>query len=138
MVQVVAHFLDPRAALRAAARLLRPGGYCLIETWDRDSWTARLWGRRWHEYSPPSVLHWFSRAGLIQLARECELEQVALGHPRKWLNAAHAASILRAKLGRRSGGGVAVRLLERLPARAAIPYPAEDLFWVLFQKTERT
>ena len=41
MIQVIAHFLDPRQAFQKARALLRPGGYLLIETWNRASWTAR-------------------------------------------------------------------------------------------------
>ena len=40
MLQVLPHFLDPAAALRQAGQLVRSGGYLLIETWDRESWTA--------------------------------------------------------------------------------------------------
>ena len=63
MLQVIAHLVDPLATGRRIAELLRPDGLWLVETWDRESRTARLFGRRWHEYSPPSVLHWFSRRG---------------------------------------------------------------------------
>ncbi|HEX4148967.1 MAG TPA: methyltransferase domain-containing protein, partial [Pirellulales bacterium] len=44
MLQVLPHFLEPKQALLKAASLLEPGGQLLVETWDRDSWTARLMG----------------------------------------------------------------------------------------------
>src|SRR5205085_11122433 len=97
MLQVLPHFVDPAAALQKAARLVRPGGHLLIETWDRESWTARLSGRRWHEYSPPSVLHWFSRGGVARLASAAGFEEVAIGRPSKWIAAAHTKSGLRHK-----------------------------------------
>src|SRR5690606_39898662 len=53
MVQVVAHFFDLEAAMARLAGIVRPGGHCLVETWDSSSLTARALGRRWHEYSPP-------------------------------------------------------------------------------------
>ncbi len=59
MIQVVAHFYDLDRAFRCASSLTRPGGLWLIETWNRSSLTARLLGRWWHEYSPPSVVRWF-------------------------------------------------------------------------------
>ena len=64
MVQVVAHFHDLSRAFGNAARLTAPDGCWLIETWDSASWTARVLGAGWHEYSPPSVLQVFSRASL--------------------------------------------------------------------------
>ncbi len=53
MIQVVPHFYDVRQAFQAAAKVTRPGGFWLIETWNRDSLTARCLGQSWHEYSPP-------------------------------------------------------------------------------------
>lgn len=71
--QVLEHLPEPDAALADAARLLRPGGVVLCETWDGASRIARLSGSRWQQLSPPSVL-WvldrvsatalFERAGL--------------------------------------------------------------------------
>ena len=61
MFQVLEHVTDPFDLLRRAAALLRPGGVVLCETWDPESWTARLAGRRWEQLSAPSVLWLFSR-----------------------------------------------------------------------------
>jgi len=131
MVQVVAHFPDVRRALARAAELTRPGGAWLIETWDRESWTARAFGRRWHEYSPPSVLHWFSRGGLRRLAGSFGFSEVAWGRPRRWINFGHARSLLEHKLGEGTLRQL-IRPLRLLPGSLRIPYPGDDLFWVLF------
>jgi SAM-dependent methyltransferase len=128
LIQVLPHFVEPRRALAAAAAVTRPGGFWLIETWNRDSWTARAFGQNWHEYSPPSVLHWFSPAGLQRLAGQFGFRKVGAGRPAKWINAGHAKSLLRHKLGAAAG------VLGVLPDRLALPYPAEDLFWMLLQK----
>jgi SAM-dependent methyltransferase len=40
MIQVLAHFVDPARALERAAALTEAGGCWLIETWNRESWTA--------------------------------------------------------------------------------------------------
>jgi len=135
MIQVVSHFYDLRKALQKAARVTRPAGFWLIETWDRESWTARAFGRYWHEYSPPSVLHWFSPEGLRRLAEQFGLREVARGRPPKWIGGAHAKALLRHKLKgsrleRLTGG-----LLRVVPDRLAIPYLGDDLFWALFQAT---
>lgn len=129
MIQVIAHFADPVAALGAAARLTRPGGYWLIETWNRASWTARMFGKNWHEYSPPSVLHWFTPGSLEQAAARFGMRRVAGGRPGKWIAGGHAVSLLKHKS--RVLGSVAERLV---PERLAIPYPAEDLFWMLLRQ----
>ena len=134
MIQVLAHFVDPRAALQAAAALVRGGGFCLVETWNRKSWTARLLRSRWHEYSPPSVLHWFSAGGLQHFMREFGLREVARGRPAKWLNGKHAKALLNYKLPGVGWGRVARAGLRMIPDRLSIPYPAEDLFWSLYQK----
>ena len=97
MLQVLPHFLDPKKAIRKSANLLPPGGHLLIESWDRRSWTARLFGKNWHEYSPPSVLHWFSRDGIVRLAANLGFEFVAQGRPSKWIGAGHAKSLLASK-----------------------------------------
>lgn len=132
MVQVVAHFPDPRRALARAAELTRPGGFWLIETWDRESWTARAFGRHWHEYSPPSVLHWFSRGGLRRLAASFGFAEVAWGRPRRWINLGHARSLLEHKLAEGTLRHLIVPL-RLVPGSLRLPYPGDDLFWVLLR-----
>jgi SAM-dependent methyltransferase len=134
MIQVVAHFQEPRTAFHIASDVLKADGLLLIETWNRESWTARIFGRHWHEYSPPSVLHWFSPLGLRRLALQFGFRELGRGRPRKWLNAAHAKSLLQYQDTGAGVGRVAERMVRILPDRLTIPYPAEDLFWALFQK----
>lgn len=136
MIQVIAHFYDLRQALAQAAALTRPGGYWLIESWDYTSWPARLLGESWHEYSPPSVLHWFSPQGLTQLASEFGFALVARGRPAKQLNGAHAKSLLRHKLQATPALALLNRPLALIPDDFPLPYPAFDLFWSLFRKVE--
>jgi SAM-dependent methyltransferase len=134
MIQVVAHFQEPRRAFHTASDILKPDGLLLIETWNRESWTARIFGTHWHEYSPPSVLHWFSPTGLQHLAVQFGFHEIGRGRPRKWLNAAHAKSLLRSQDTGSWVGRLAARIVRVLPDSLPIPYPAEDLFWTLFQK----
>lgn len=135
LIQVVAHFYQLRQAFEVAAQATKPGGFWLIETWNRDSWTARLLGAHWHEYSPPSVLHWFSPRDLTQLAQQYGFERVAQGRPPKTITGAHAKSLLGSKLAEKAWSRPLTKLLALLPDRLHIPYPAEDLFWVLYQKS---
>jgi len=134
MLQVIAHFVDPRQAMLKAGELVRPGGHLLIETWNRESWTARLFGRNWHEYSPPSVLHWFSAAGLIRLARRTGFQLMARGRPSRRISASHAKVLLRHKSASSIANRVLLGIAQVLPDRLEIPYPSEDLVWMLFQR----
>lgn len=133
MIQVIAHFLNPLETVRQAALLLKPGGSLFVETWNRSSWTARLFGQKWHEYSPPTVLHWFDIKGLRTLGGKAGLSVQAHGRPVKWLDGAHAKSLLRHVL-EGTPGALALPLTRLLPDATPIPYPSEDLFWMLFRK----
>jgi SAM-dependent methyltransferase len=134
MVQVVAHFHDLRCAFEKATVITRPGGYWLIETWDKDSFVARALGPDWHEYSPPSVLHWFSPATLNQFAARFGFTEVARGKPAKWLNGAHVRSLAGYKLANRWLYRPVSAGLRLVPDRLRIPYPSFDLFWALYRK----
>jgi SAM-dependent methyltransferase len=134
MIQVLPHFIDPRQALAAAAGLTKPDGLVLVETWDRRSWTARLMGRYWHEYSPPSVLHWFSRAGVRALAGGLGLVEVARGRPPKRLAASHAKSLIHHKSSGSKLKPLIALPLALVPERLTLPYPLDDVFWALFRR----
>ena len=134
LIQVIAHLPKPREILQKLSRLTKKDGHLLIETWRRDSLTARLFGRHWHEYSPPSVLHWFTGKRLQSLVEEAGFRVIATGRPVKRVNAAHAKSLLTYKLRQISGGKFLSQGLFFIPDNILIPYPAEDLFWLLCQK----
>ena len=68
------HVPDPRGALTAAARLLRPGGRVIVRT---PVMGAALWERYesdWWELDAPRHLFVFSAAGLERVARDAGLE----------------------------------------------------------------
>ena len=136
LVQVVAHFYDLRQAFAKAAQVTQSGGYWLIETWRRDSWTARVVGQNWHEYSPPSVLHWFTPESLRRLCGQFGMAFVAQGRPVKRLAVGHAKSLLRHKLGDSPAARAILAPLSLASDDRTLPYPAEDLFWALFRKTK--
>jgi len=138
LIQVIGHFIEPRDALANVERLTRPGGYCLIESWNVQSWSARLFGENWHEYSPPSVLHWFSPRTLNALMAPFGFEPVAQGRPQKWLNVGHARSLLAHKADASLIAKLARTTFRCLPASLNLPYPSEDLFWTLYRKAPAT
>lgn len=133
LIQVIGHFHDLARSLDRLSALTRPGGLCLIEYWRRESAIARLLGKRWHEYSPPSVLHWFTIASLERAMRDRKFEPVASGAPKKYISGGHAASLLSHKLGGVPGRGILTAPL-RMLATAKLPYPPLDLEWRLFRR----
>jgi 2-polyprenyl-3-methyl-5-hydroxy-6-metoxy-1,4-benzoquinol methylase len=134
MIQVVAHFFDIQAAFATASRHTKPGGFWLIETWNVQSWMAKILRQNWHEYSPPSVLHWFNPKSLAQFCTRYGFREVARGRPTKQISGAHAKSLLQYKIKDFPAGALLTKVIAAIPDRWSIPYPAEDLFWMLLQK----
>lgn len=130
MIQVIAHFFDLSRAMEQAAAATRPGGLLLVETWDHRSLSAKVFGKTWHEYNPPSVLNIFSRASLNRLANSFGFAEIATGRLVKWIAWSHARTLLKHQL----GNGVMSRALDLVPGGLRLPYPSEDLFWALFRK----
>ena len=136
MVQVLPHFYDLRKALQTAADLTNPCGYWLIETWNKDSTIARMMGPNWHEYSPPSVLHFFSPKTLRSLVSQFGFEEVARGRPAKRINSGHAKSLLRYKFQSSTLGKLGAQVVDLVPDGLPLPYPSFDLFWALYRKSD--
>ena len=130
MIQVLAHFSNIRAALHRAAEITRDGGFWLIETWNCRSLTARAFGKHWHEYNPPSVLHYFSAQSVDLLASQYGFERVAGGHPGKRIMWRHARSLLDNQI----SAGWFHSLTGLIPDEMVLPYPSEDLLWAFFRK----
>ncbi len=64
---VLEHLPDPHAAMAEIARCLRPGGLLALSTGDVQSFVARVSGARWHLYTLPEHLFFYSREGLRRL-----------------------------------------------------------------------
>ncbi|MBE9032530.1 class I SAM-dependent methyltransferase [filamentous cyanobacterium LEGE 11480] len=136
MVQVIPHFWNLNQALETASQATKPGGYWLIETWNRESRLAKFFGTNWHEYSPPSVLRWFSPSDLALLASQYGFREVDRGQPQKWISGAHVKSLVSHKLKTMGILRHCRILLKLVPDKLRIPYPSEDLFWALYQKDD--
>jgi len=135
MVQVIAHLFDLHSSLTNINNLLKKDGLVLIETWNSSSITAKLFGKHWHEFSPPSTLNYFTKKSLDKLMGQYDFTRVATGWPEKKINSNHAKSLLKHKMEdsrllRRISGKINI-----IPDNILLPYPAEDLFWALYRKT---
>ena len=133
-IQVIGSFVNPKEALEITSRMLSENGYILIETWNYRSWTARLFGKRWHEYSPPIALHWFSPRSLNDLMEKHGFGLIGFGRVPKKLTAGYAKSIISHKLNWLPCAFLMQSLLDIIPKNLPIPYLADDLFWGLYKR----
>ncbi|MCY2974349.1 MAG: class I SAM-dependent methyltransferase [Planctomycetota bacterium] len=134
LVQVLPHLFQPREAIAKIASWLAPGGCLLVETWRRDSLTTRMTGRGWHEYNPPSVLHWFTLQELKSLGDTAGLKMVSYGRPKKYISGLHLKSILHHQATRFPLSRILKSCISMIPTKLNFRYPAEDLVWAMYQK----
>jgi 2-polyprenyl-3-methyl-5-hydroxy-6-metoxy-1,4-benzoquinol methylase len=112
MDHVIEHVPDPIRFLRAAHRLLRPGGLLWIATPDLDAAGHRMFGRHWLGLDPPRHLTVFTRAaleGVMTQAGFTTIHRAPLAHS--------SAPYIRGSLAIRSGGPAHPDTGERLPIR---------------------
>lgn len=131
-VQVLEHIpLPARAIADALAQHLAPGGVVLIETWDAASRTARVFGRRWQQLSPPTVRCWFTAASLRETLEGAGLEVILSDRPGKLLTIDQAFELAQARFLPRVSRA-AQRLCRRIGlAQRTLRYPLGDLIRIV-------
>ncbi|MEL4457160.1 class I SAM-dependent methyltransferase [Lutimonas vermicola] len=134
IIQVVAHLYDLNCSMNKISNSLNPGGLILIETWDKDSWTSRIFGKYWHEYCPPSTLNYFSKKILNHYMSSHKNLLIDQGTPKKKIHSKHAKSLISHKLMEVKGMNWATVFLKLIPDNVMLPYPSEDLFWALYKR----
>ena len=134
MIQVIGHFYDVDRALDNVSRLLKPSGLVLVESWNMKSAVARILGKRWHEYSPPSVTHWYSDKTLNTLFSKHGFQLIDKGYPLKKINIEHAFSFLQEKIDNPVFRQI-VGSISRFAGKFPIIYPLLDVKWYIFQKS---
>jgi SAM-dependent methyltransferase len=134
IIQVIGHFYDLDRVLLNLCRLLKPGGFVLIESWDMNSIYAKTMGKKWHEYSPPSVVNWFSDKTLTGLFNYYGFELVKKGFPKKKINVKHALSLIAEKSPESKLKNKIINRLNNSFGKIDFPYPPIDLKWYLFKK----
>ncbi len=133
LIQVISHLIDPAEMLRQIRQRLVDGGLFLVETWDRHSWAARVSGRSWHEYNPPSVLHWFTRRSLREFVESFGWRAIASGIPRKRIQVGRGVRMIRHATEHSRWGRWLTWPLALAPPDWTIPYVLGDAFWMLFR-----
>lgn len=91
---VIEHLRDPAGALRAAVRLLRPGGVLALSTGDLGSWCARLSGPRWHLFNLPEHLFFFTRPALARLVAAAGAQVRTMVNEVNWVPMAYLSERL--------------------------------------------
>ena len=134
IIQVLAHIFDLNSLIKKISQYLNPNGLVLIETWNKDSWTAKMFGKHWHQYSPPSTLNYYSKKTLNHFMNQQKFSIVAQGRPKKNILSDHAKSLLDHKFKEINGFSWLSVLLKLIPNNIMLPYPSEDLFWALYRK----
>jgi 2-polyprenyl-3-methyl-5-hydroxy-6-metoxy-1,4-benzoquinol methylase len=133
MFGVLEHLPAPREVANHTYELLRPGGIIAIETWNRCAPPARLLGKHWHVYAPPSCLWYHSERSLRALFSAERWRRISYGTAHKWTSVRHAISALDYMSPRLAT--VARRALEGPTLReASVPYPMSDLVFAVFQR----
>lgn len=134
LVQVLTHLIDPCKVLEQVRERLLPNGLLLIETWNCQSLTARMFGRHWHQLNPPNVLHWFAKKRLLDLLGQYGFEIVQQGRPVKWINFGNGVAVLRKSLSESKLISALTSPMRLVPAGVRIPYFFDDVFWIVARK----
>ena len=137
LIEVISHLREPMAGLKRIHQLLREEGLLVIETWNRSGWTARAMGKHWHQYNPPSVLHWYTPKHLTSMLQKCGFEVVDRGRPTKWISVGNGVSLLRHSMRESTVGRIATSPLALVPKKLKAPYFLDDVFWLIAKKTKR-
>lgn len=134
LVQLLPHLINPIEAIRSIRDLLKDEGLLLIETWDHKSLTARGFGKWWHEYNPPSVLHWFTKPLLRRILTEAGYEVIGVGRPTKWISLGNGFAIARKSVEDSALARTLLSPTKLLPASFKVPYFFDDVFWMVARK----
>jgi len=134
MIEVIGVLSDLDKSMKSISDMLNSGGLALIESMDMKSITARILGKGWHEYCPPSVLHWFSDKTLTQLFNYYGFELIDKGHPVKRISIKHAVAVLEENSPNIFFKKEIFGFISRNFWKYTVLYPPLDMKWYLFRK----
>jgi 2-polyprenyl-3-methyl-5-hydroxy-6-metoxy-1,4-benzoquinol methylase len=134
LIQVISHFYDIDKAMGNISLLLNRNGLVLVESWNMRSLIARVLGKYWHAYSPPSVIDWYSDESLPELFKNYNFELIDSGYPTKQISIRHALSILKHNVPNHLFNNRLIDYLDTSLGRFVFNYPPIDLKWYIFRK----
>lgn len=134
LIEVMGSFHDLSVAMQKVQDLVKKEGLVLVESWDHRSLTARLFGKNWHEYCPPSVINWFSDNSLTALFDSFGFKLVKTGRPSKKIKGSHALEIVDKNTPRFLLKKRLFKFLKFTIGNVTLPYPPLDLKWYIFKK----
>jgi len=70
MNQVIEHVPDIRQTFSMIARVLKPGGVCILSTPNAKGWGSKLFGKKWLNWHAPYHQHFLSKSSLNRLCQE--------------------------------------------------------------------
>jgi 2-polyprenyl-3-methyl-5-hydroxy-6-metoxy-1,4-benzoquinol methylase len=131
MLQVLEHLRNPLSVLKKLKQHIKPDGLLLVETWSYHSWLAKTLGPFWHQYSPPTVIHWFTGKALVKLLRMAGFKFETMGRPLKFISLKNGFSLLQDKYSILNTK-ISNRIINSVLGNIIIPYPPFDVFWAVF------
>lgn len=136
MIQVIGHFYDLNQALNNIYNHIKPNGYLLLESWDRGSLIAKVLGKKWHEYSPPSVINYYTKSSLNNILKKHGFRLLKYGRPKKQISLKHALSLISKEY---SFFNVVKKATDKMfrNRNLFLNYPPIDLFYAIYQKPSR-
>ena len=134
IIQVIGHFINLDQAIENICGLLKPNGLVLIESWDRSSLVAKMMGKNWHEYSPPSVVNWFNDKTLAQLFNYYGFDLLTKGRPSKRINIQHGLSLVDEGMPSFFLKKKMLSFFRKTIGKYDVPYPPFDVKWYIFKK----
>jgi 2-polyprenyl-3-methyl-5-hydroxy-6-metoxy-1,4-benzoquinol methylase len=132
----IEHLMEPNRVIAKISRVMNPQGVVAITTGDIGSLLARIQGRSWRMIHPPTHLHYFSRATLVQLLVRYGFEVLAVEYPSTTRTLRMILSGLLV-LGRPASSWTIslYRALERLPfLDLSIPLNTFDIMYVIARR----
>lgn len=79
------HTNNPVMNLSIAYRLLKKDGLLIITCGDAESFFAKVMGKRWYLYIPPTHLFFFSRTILIRILKSIGFKIIKVEYSGKWV-----------------------------------------------------
>lgn len=87
--QVFEHLSDPFGELQRIQRLLRPGGYLVIDVPGIDNWSFRLLRQRHRHFATPQHLYFYTSATISKLLERAEFIVRLIEYPSRCLSLKH-------------------------------------------------